>query len=185
MEPSPETHEEVGRLCATWSYLELVTEQTIWGILEVDDKIGPIITYKLDMRGRWALLTEWAPRKHTAADCKELQDISTDVMKVNVDRNIIVHGIIHALATTNLVTKPPSYTIVDQNITGFARIPCWTVSRGTEAGKNFPISKNAVEMVRLNIHKIGARVAAFNARFDYTKTVTPMPEVEADWPKPL
>jgi hypothetical protein len=183
MEPSPQTYEEVGRLCAAWSYLELVTEQTIWGVLEVDHKIGPIITYKLDMRGRWELLKEWAPRKHTAADCKELQVISTDVMKVNIDRNIIVHGIIHTQGT--LTTKPPLYTIVDQYIAGLVRIPCWTVFRGAGAGKNFPISKNAVEMVRLNIQKIADRVTAFNARFDYTNAVTPMPEVETDWPKPI
>jgi hypothetical protein len=185
MEPLPQTFEEVGRLCAAWSYLELVTEQAIWGILEVDDKIGPVITYRLDMRGRWSLLMEWAPRKHVGGDITELASINADIATVNTDRNIIVHGIVHALARTNLETKPPPYTILDENITGFERVPCWTVSRGSGAGKNFPISKNAVETARLNIQKVAKRVATFNARFNYTKTVTPMPDVEVDWPKPL
>jgi hypothetical protein len=186
MEPSPQTMEEVGRLCAAWSYLEMVTEQTIWGILDLNDKIGPIITYKLDMRGRWTLLTEWAPRKHTAADVKELSNINADVITANTDRNIIVHGRMHALAKTNLPVKPPSYTLLqDENITGYERIPCWTVYRGPQAGKNFPVSKSAVETVLLNIQTIGKRVANFNTRFGYTKTVTPMLDVEPDWPKPL
>jgi hypothetical protein len=186
MEPSPQTMEEVGRLCTAWAYLEMVTEQTIWGILGIDEKIGPIITYKLDMRGRWSLLIEWAPRKHTAADLKELSNINSDVVTVNADRNIIVHGIIHALAKTNLTAKPPSYFVLPtENITKFERIPCWTVSRGAGAGKNFPISKAAVETVRLNIQNVGKRVADFNTRFGYTKTVTPMPDVESGWPKPL
>lgn len=56
MEPSPQTFEEIGRLCVAWSYLEHVTEQTIWGVLELDDKLGPLITTRLDMRGRWDLI---------------------------------------------------------------------------------------------------------------------------------
>jgi hypothetical protein len=186
MEPSAKTMEEIGRLCGAWAYLEQVTEQTIWGILEVDDKIGPVITHRLDMRGRWSLLMEWAPRKHIAADLEELSKINTDVATINTDRNIIVHGIIHALARTTLTTRPPPYTILDnENIKGFERVPCWTVSRGSGAGKNFPISKDAVETVRLNIQKVGRRVATFNAQFGYTKTVTPMPDVQSGWPIPL
>jgi hypothetical protein len=52
----------------------------------------------------------------------------------------------------------------------FTRIPYCTITRGPEAGKNFPISK---------------QVASFNARFNYISTVTPMPEVEKDWPRLL
>jgi hypothetical protein len=185
-EPTAKTMEEIGRLCGAWSYLELVTEVTLWGILEVDAKIGPVITYRLDMRGRWSLLMEWAPRKHATADLQELSNINTDVTTVNTDRNIIVHGIVHALAKTNLGANPPPYTVLDaENITEFERVPCWTVSRGSAAGKNFPLSSGAVETVRLNIQKVGRRVATFNARFGYVKTVTPMPGIEVGWPKPL
>jgi hypothetical protein len=188
MEPSPQTFEEVGRLCTAWAYLEHVTEQTIWGVLEVDQKVGPVVTYRLDMGGRWSLLTEWAPRKHFPADVKVLSDIAAQVRTVNTDRNIIVHGLIHAeMELPNQEPKPAPYTIVGKagERLPFKRIPCWTVTRGPEAGKNFPISKEAVERVRLNIQKIGRDVVSFNARFNYTSTVTPMTEVEKDWPKLL
>ena len=33
MEPSSNTFMEVGRLCSAWSYVEWLTEQTVWGIL--------------------------------------------------------------------------------------------------------------------------------------------------------
>lgn len=157
MEPSPETFEEVGRLCAAWSYLELVTEQSIWGVLEVADKLGPVITSRLDMRGRWQLLLEWAPRKHEHRDLDELRSINVDMAAVGTDRNIIVHGIIHA--SMALHEKPPPYTILGAAgaTMPFHRPPCWTVARGPNAGKNFPISKKAVETVRLNIQKVGKR----------------------------
>jgi hypothetical protein len=131
MEPSPQTHEEVGRLCAAWAYLEHVAEQTIWGILEVDQKIGPIITYRLDLRGRWSLLTEWAPRKHSDADVKVLSNIAAQVRTVNTDRNIIVHGLIHAqMELPNHESKPAPYTIVGKagERLPFAQIPCWTIT---------------------------------------------------------
>lgn len=67
----------------------------------------------------------------------------------------------------------------------FARVPCWTVARGPQAGKNFKVSKTAVEIVRTNIQNIGKRVLEFNERFGYVKTVTPQPDYELDWPKPI
>jgi hypothetical protein len=142
---------EIRRLCMAWAFLERVTERTIWGILDVDEKIGPVITYRLDMRGRWALLMDWAPRKHIGADLKELSEVNADVGTVNTDRNRIVHGIVHALAETNLQVPPPSSILPTENIVGFVRVPCWTVTRGPGAGKNFPISTKAVETVRFNV----------------------------------
>jgi hypothetical protein len=106
---------EIRRLCMAWAFLERVTERTIWGILDVDEKIGPVITYRLDMRGRWALLMDWAPRKHIGADLKELSEVNADVGTVNTDRNIIVHGIVHALAETNLQVPPPSSILPTEN----------------------------------------------------------------------
>jgi hypothetical protein len=187
MEPSPQTYEQIGRLSSAWSYLEAVTDQTIWGILHLDDRLGPLITSRLDMRGRWDLILEWAPRKHSAGDVKELRDINIDIRTVNVDRNIIVHGIIHAMVNIPGRKPAPPYTIAGKtgdNIP-FVRAPCWTVSRGAEAGKNFPVSTQAVDIVCQNIQSIGERVQEFNKRFSYYKMVTPMPDVEKNWPKPL
>jgi hypothetical protein len=182
IEPLPATMEEIGRLCAAWSMLELRTEQTIWGILEVEDKIGPIITSRLDMRGRWQLILEWAPRKHSLTEVQELRTIDADVATVNVDRNIIVHGLIHASGRQK---QPTPTTGIPAEDVDFSRVPCWTIARGPQAGKNFKVSKTAVEVVRTNIQNIGKRVFKFNERFGYMKTVTPQPDYEFDWPKPI
>ena len=75
--------------------------------------------------------------------------------------------------------------LTTEKIVRFERVPSWTVTRGPAAGKNFPVSTKAVETVRLNVQKLAERLARFNAKFGYAKTVTPMPEVEKDWPRPL
>jgi hypothetical protein len=67
----------------------------------------------------------------------------------------------------------------------FARIPCWTVFRGAEAGKNFEISTEAVITVRDNIVKIGNRVTDFNNRYGYTKSSPHTDHLESGWPKPI
>jgi hypothetical protein len=181
-EPSAGTMEEMGRLCGAWSFLELQTEMAIWGILGVADKLGPVITSRLDMRGRWQLLLEWAPRKHKPKELEELRLLNSDVTNVNVDRNIIVHGLVHAVGR-----RKDGGVIhgVDPKDIEYDREPCWTISRGPQAGKNFPVSKKAVEIVRVNIQTVGHKLRKFNARFGYTHKVTPMPEVEKGWPKPI
>src|ERR1700730_5237407 len=96
MEPSIETFEEIGRVCAAWDYLESVTEATVWGIIDADERLGPVITARLDLRGRWQMILEHAPKKLDAGKCEVLRKINKDLTPVMRDRNIIVHGLIHA-----------------------------------------------------------------------------------------
>src|SRR5262249_50804280 len=136
MEPTPKTMEEIGRLCGAWSYLEVLTEQTLWGILDADEKLGPVITWRLDMRSRWQLILEHAPKKHDSKDIDELRAINKDLATVTRDRNIIAHGLVHA--AMNFPGERPEPGVVDHLLkdADVMRVPCWTVFRGAEAGKN-------------------------------------------------
>jgi len=51
-EPNQETMATIGSLCGAWAYLEIVTEQAIWGILKLDVKLGQHITWRLYMKMR-------------------------------------------------------------------------------------------------------------------------------------
>ena len=66
----------------------------------------------------------------------------------------------------------------------FVRPPAWTIFRGSEAGKNFPISTEAVEIVRTNIQALGKKVSDFNSKQGYSET-DGSDVVESDWPRPL
>jgi hypothetical protein len=186
MEPTPETLIAIGKVCGAWSYLEAVTEQALWGILDAEEKLGPIISWRLDMRSRWQLILDHAPKKHDTEEMKELRAINKDLATITRDRNIIAHGLVHA-ALIFEGPRPPPGTHIDHPITdaNLARVPCWTIFRGVEAGKNFPISTKAVEIVQENIQALARRVANFNQRHSYQKSSTPKETVEAEWPKPL
>lgn len=73
MEPSPETFKEIGVLCVAWSSLEKCAEATIWGLLVADEKLGTVITGRLDLRARFELILQHAPKKHSPADVQELR----------------------------------------------------------------------------------------------------------------
>jgi hypothetical protein len=186
MEPTPETFMEMGQLCSSWSYLEAVTEEVLWGILDADQRLGPLITWRLDMRSRWQLILEHAPKKHGAKEMEELRSINKHLRTVTRDRNIIVHGLVHA--TLNLREprpprgQPAGHLMIPENL---MRIPCWTVFRGAEAGKNFPISTKAAKTVKENIGALARRVENFNARHGYPAGTPTNETIEADWPKPL
>ena len=187
MEPSEKTYAEVGRLCSAWSYLEANTENCAWGIIGADRRIGPIITWRLDLRARWALILQHGPNALSDEDMKTLRGINKRVEDVARDRNIIVHGLVTARA--QLPEGHPGnfgdhVAAVGEPLT-FQRIPTWTVFRGQEAGKCFPISTKAVEIVRQNIQKVGQQVSAFNVAHGFTLS-SPLSEmIEQDWPKPL
>jgi hypothetical protein len=176
MEPSPKTREEVGRLCAAWSYLEWTTEHTLWGISPTHQNAN------LDLEGSWKVILKAAPSALDPNDLKDLQQIYQDILTVKRDRNIIVHGRIGALMV--LPKRPPTYTVVGPSDAGyeFARVACWTLYKGPEAGKNFPISPNAVEIVRSNIQSIATHVQDFNKRLNFLKGRPITEIVEASWP---
>jgi hypothetical protein len=186
MEPFPKTFEAIGRLCSAWAYLESVTEQTVWGIIGTDANIGRFITWRLDLRSRWQLILEQAPAKHIETDMANLRRINKDVSTIAHDRNIIVHGLIHAVITLP-GPKPPMGTVIGPvgKPYDFHRTPCWTVFRGAEAGKNFLVSSRAVELVCANIQKVAEMVVDFNRAKNYSAINPQSVNIEADWPKPL
>jgi len=181
-EPSNETLMEIGRLCAAWSYLEARSEATLWGIVGADERLGPLITWRLDLPNRWSMILNYAPKKHDVETVEILRLINKDLTPVTRDRNIIVHGLVHAIA---MVPVRPPYGTPLPPPHEFARIPCWTVFRGAQAGKNFAISSMAVSIVRENIQKIGTRVTSFNVQHGYTKVSQHEGQIENDWPKQI
>jgi hypothetical protein len=161
-------HEEVGRLCSAWAYLEAVTEIALWGILDLDVRTAPLVTAKLDMRARWQMILDHAERKH-AGEMSALRKINKLLVDVTRDRNIVVHGLIHSRALLGTFTFPIS----------------WTVFRGAGAGKSYPVTAENAKTIRTNIQAIGKMVSAFNDRHGYVDGCQPQLKVESGWPKPI
>jgi hypothetical protein len=157
----------------------------LWGILGADERWGEIVTARLDLRGLWQLILDHAPKKLDQKDVQELKSINEDLVMVTRDRNIIVHGRIHAVM--RLDSRLPHYEIVGPAGADydFSRVPCWTILKGAEAKKNFPVSTKAVEIVRVNILKLAERVQEFNKRFGHFQGTKPGAQIEIDWPKLL
>lgn len=195
MEPSPHTLTAVGILCVTYASLEHTAEATIWGLLDVNQRLGPILTHSLDLRNRLQRIVEYAEGKHSAEDIELLKQINKQSISVVRDRNIIVHGIIHQ----NLTTQLPSQ-IGDMMVIGVAsgkafaagfgdtavnRPPCWTIFKGESKGKSFPVSVAAVNIVVQNIMKLQTALLIFNRKHGYTLSSTFSDDVEQNWPTPL
>lgn len=173
-EPTPATHEQVGRLCAAWAFLELMTEQTLWGILDItkSNKLGPLLTWRLDMRTRWQMILDHAPKKHSKDDIISLKEMNKKVGTVTRDRNIIVHGVIHGAWRLKETDKV---------------VPCWTAFRGVGAGKAYFVSTTSVSIVRENIQKLAHQVRDFNASKNYSEVsdLAATELVTETWPVPL
>jgi hypothetical protein len=105
------------------------------GILDVDERLWPIITWRHDLENRWKLILQYAPKKHDKDACDSLRKIKKQLtIKVIRDRNIIVHGLVHAMAEIRN-PQPEADNTIDAPV--FVMPPCWS-----EAGKNCPISRN-------------------------------------------
>jgi hypothetical protein len=169
-EPSEATKAEVGQLCGAWAFLEIVTEQAIWGILRLDRRIGAHVTWRLDMKMRWELLLKVAA-EHLPGEMSFLRKINKDVTTCTRDRNIIVHGVVHALLEGGDQSKPKAF---------------WTVFRGADAGKRFLVSTEAVRIVRENLQKLGVDMQDFNRRHNFpAHDSLTGGSAEQNWPKPL
>ena len=58
--PDAEFHEQVGRLCVAWAFLEVMLQHRIWELLKIDKTMGKYVTYRLDAKLRWQTLCELA-----------------------------------------------------------------------------------------------------------------------------
>jgi hypothetical protein len=165
VEPTRKTKQEIGSLCQAWAYLEVLTERAIWGMLKLDNTHGPLVIWRMDMKMRWEMLLNKAPQ-HLPDEMEFLRKMSKDVTTCTRDRNIIVHGLIHAR-----VALPET--------TAF-----WSVFRGADAGKKFRVSTHAAQTTRENIQLLGKRMEEFNNRHLYWSLTHGGDGVEQqNWPK--
>jgi len=135
---SPAVPRLVGKLCVGWSYLEAETEMLIWGIADADQTTGPNLTWHLNLQDRWKLILQRAHEKHGESDLPRLRKLKEKIDVLVRDRNIIVHGLVHGkISIPNVPTESPTTVLP----------PVWTIFRGPDAGKNFPISESAVKIV--------------------------------------
>jgi hypothetical protein len=186
LEPSPKTFEEIGKLCGAWSYLEMQSEATLWGILKIDQELGEVFTWKMGMRERWQMICREAKKRLPTEDHETLKAINKLVEVAMRDRNIVVHGLIHAKVV--LPYKPPKGSPLAGGLAGphsFDRIPCWSIYMGEAAAKSFEVSTLAVITIRENIMKISDKVQAFNSTHSYTETTEVNDSIESGWPLPL
>ena len=129
---------EVGKLCAAWSFFELITDSLLWGILGTSPKIGSMISSTKDLVGRWSLIINHAESIVTSEEYKTLKEINKKLAVVASDRNIIIHG--------QILFYP-------ENQSSFA-----IITRGASAGKLHPISQEAVMIVTLNVASLSKLV---------------------------
>lgn len=177
IEPIPnEVFESIGRLCAAWSYLEFATEKMIWGIVGVDEMAGRNLTWGLDLRQRWQKIMTEAPKKHSDEEFNVISEINQQILLLAKDRNIIVHGLVHA-SVINPVIK--NGVVIGGELD---RVPAWSIFRGEDGGKSFPVSLNGVQTVISNIQKTTAQIADFNEHHNYTTKTTPSEELQKNWP---
>src|SRR5215218_6745857 len=106
------------------------------------------------------MILEYAPRKHDDNAKAILRGINKDIVPIARDRNIIVHGVVHSQALL-----PGGAAFGDKlgrtEEVPLTRLVCWTIYKGAEAGKNFPVSSKAVKTVRKNVQQVGHRIVAF------------------------
>jgi hypothetical protein len=135
------TYREIGRLCVGWSFLEGRSEQTLWGILNIDQDLGETFTWTISIRNRWQMIVREAKKRLPSSDYETLKSINKDLNVSTRDRNIIVHGLVNSLVQRDASEREPDIgSVVPEQVlmTALARVPCWTIYIGEEAGRNFP-----------------------------------------------
>lgn len=153
---------EVGRLCAAWSYFEMITDRLLWGILDVNPVVGSIISSQKEMAGRWSLIVNHASGRLTPPECKFCRLINKELAAVATDRNIVVHGRIFVEQVTNNVYA--------------------SITRGANAGKWYPLTKEAVDLIIHNIAYLAEAAKLIAGKYKWLEEEPDGPRV-SDWPK--
>jgi hypothetical protein len=187
MEPTPQTYQQIGALCAAWSYLEMQTEKTLRGLLKMDERLARIFIWRLGMRERCSLIKQEASNSLSEENAETLKDIIYNIQISATDRNIIIHGLMHAtLEIPSHVDKTKiSIPVGATEPIPFARIPCWTIFMGEGKGKSYAVSTEAVSIVLENISKLGTLLRNFNTENGFTQYSEMNNFIEKDWPKRL
>lgn len=186
-EPSDRTRQEIGSLCFAWAFLELHSEGTLRGITSITPEQARIFSLKMAVQEKWNLICRQGQLVFSPEDQSTVNNIRAAISKAADDRNIIIHGVVHAGIMTDSPDMPYGEAMPASKFRDipFYRQPCWTIFKGTNAEKNFPISSQAVEIVRSNIQLISAKVLAFNKRKNFTVMPAMSEAIEPDWPKPF
>jgi hypothetical protein len=181
MEPTPETYQKMGALCVAWSYLEMETEKTLLGIMSLSQELARIFVWRLGMRQRWQLIVSEGDTFLQSSDVSALKAINKKIEVVMRDRNIIIHGIVHAYKKN----FTGSFMSMDELTSEHITPPCWTIFMGEGAGKRYPVSTSAVSTVLQNVQKVGEELMIINKRLDFKTSTEINSEIEHNWPKPL
>ncbi|WP_145608238.1 hypothetical protein [Nitrospirillum amazonense] len=182
-EPTKETYAAVGHLCVAWSYVEMLSEQTLWGILSLNREQGEAFIWRMPLLQRWQVIVREAKKKFNESEIKELLKIKHLVETVQRDRNIVVHGIVHAsIALANPISKYDRIAGIGDPIQ-FSRPPCWTIYIGEDAGKNFQVSTEAVLIIKENAEKVQELIRSYNINKGFTAGTVPNDNIEPNWPK--
>jgi hypothetical protein len=188
MEPYMRTYREIGRLCVAWSFLEGRSEQTLWGILNIDQDLGEVFTWTMNMQHRWQMIVRESKKRLSQSDYETLKSIQNSLSVALRDRNIIIHGLVNSFVQRDATEREPELgEIVPERVllTSLARTPCWTIYVGEDKGRNFSISTEAVKTVINNVSVITARVTDFNKIHNFRKRTPPTLPIETEWPKRL
>ena len=164
------------------------TERTLYGLLDLNQKLARIFIWKTGIRERCTLIRNEASNVLKPDEAKGLDSIVKLILSAGADRNIIVHGLIHAAIPMPVgITDLSKLNIPMEQAKPemFVRPPCWTIFMGEGRGKSYPVSTKAVEIVATNIHKIGVSLKAFNDRNGYKQISERNEFIETGWPKPL
>jgi hypothetical protein len=181
-EPTRDTMAAVGQLCMAWSYVEMQSERTLWGILGLNAQQGEAFVWRMQLPQRWQMIVKEARKRFAEEEVNELKVIKKLVDATQRDRNIVVHGVVHAMAIVQGQLSHGDNAGTHENPPPFGRKPCWTIYMGDDAGKNFPISATAVGVIVENAQKTGKLILDYNNRKGYIAG-TPLAEtVEQDWP---
>ncbi|MBZ0163116.1 MAG: hypothetical protein K8H74_10430 [Notoacmeibacter sp.] len=166
IEPTMATRREVGTLCQAWSFLDLVSDILLYGLTNPSDEVISILSEKMEMRSKWENIFKLAKDKLSASDLAELKTIKKLIETVASDRNIIIHGEVSA------------------DIAAFPAQAFWTIWKGANAGKRFPISTEAARIVCENVQYVANSVVDLNKKLGFGTRKT-HGEVVKDWPIPL
>lgn len=182
-EPSNETYAAIGHLCVAWSYVEMQSERVLWGILGLNADLAEAFVWRMGLLQRWQMIVREARKKFAEEEVNELKAMKKLIDTSQRDRNIVVHGVVHAMA--RLPEKPKSGAFIGtiDSPPPFERVPCWTIYMGDDAGKNFPVSTNAVKTIIGNVEKIQKLLDAYIARKDFTSGTPLADAIEENWPE--
>lgn len=182
-EPSPETNEQIGRVCTAFAALEMHTEVLILGMLRLNQDQARAFVWRMQLQQRWQLICRESKSLLQPDDQSSLRTLKKRVERVARDRNIVVHGLVTAFIVAP--STPPRFGAIISTVQApppFQSPPCWTMFMGEDAGKNFPISTEAVRMIYSNIIELNEEVARFNEAHGYATPSFRSKIVERDWP---